>query len=84
MIYYHIFIKYLNNILAILTICRSKCNKLTKPTNFHFQPPCQWTCVSLKYKNINRWLENNLHGIPWSSGDVPYKMKMKISNRFHL
>ena len=44
--------------LAILPI---ECKTLTKPINFHFLPPCQWTCVSLKYKNINRWLENNFH-----------------------
>ena len=61
--------------LAILPI---RCDKLTKPINFNFQPPCQWTCVSLKYKNINRWLENYLHGMPWSSGNVPYKMMEAI------
>ena len=55
-----------------------KCNKSIKPINFHLQTPCQWTCVSLKYKNINHWLENNLHGMPWNSGDVPYKMMRVI------
>ena len=57
--------------LAILPIM---CKKSTKPINFHFLPPCQWTCVLLKYKNVNRWLKNNLHGIPWSPVDVPDKM----------
>ena len=68
-------------ILKELTILPIKCNQLTKPINFHFQSACQWTCVLLKYRNINRWLENNLHGIPSSSGDVLYKMiKVIIEN----
>ena len=44
-------------IVKELAILRIKCNKFTKLINFHFKPPRQRTCVSLKYKNINRWLE---------------------------
>ena len=44
-------------IVEELSILPIKCNKLTKTINFHFQPPYKWTCVSLNYRNINRWLE---------------------------
>lgn len=37
-----------------------------------FQPPSNWDYLPAKYKSENRWLENNYHGIPWSSDDICY------------
>ena len=58
--------------LAILPVNDN--NESARPFNFLFQPPCEWTSISSKYRNINRWLENNLHGITWTSGNVPYTL----------
>ena len=35
-------------------------NESARPFSFLFQPPCEWTSISSKYRNINRWLENNV------------------------
>ena len=43
------------------------------PTVFHFLPPHHWNKLPVEYKNSNGWLENNFHGIPWSSDKIPYK-----------
>ena len=58
-------------IVKDIGILRLQSDKSARPFNFLFQPLCHWTCVSSKYKSINRWLENNLHGITWNSEDLP-------------
>ena len=40
---------------------------------FHFEAPCHWNILPAEYKNTNSWLQRNYHGIPWNSGNIPYK-----------
>ena len=54
--------------LAILPVNNNN-NESARPFNFLFQPPCELTSISSNYRNINRWLENNLHGIAWTAGN---------------
>lgn len=60
--------------LAILTLNKNCQN----PYKFIFQPPCEWKHITSHYKRINRWLENNVHCIMWSSGYVPYTLHQII------
>lgn len=42
------------------------------PKVYHFKPPCNWSCLLPEHQSCNKWLEMNFHGIPWSSGDIPF------------
>lgn len=37
-----------------------------------FQPPCTWGSLPKKYRLMNQWCINNLHGIPWEAGTFDY------------
>ena len=43
------------------------------PEVSHFLPPYEWKNLSSKAQSTSRWLEWNFHGIPWTSGDIPYR-----------
>lgn len=50
------------------------------PSVFLFKPPYPWSQLVEKNKSENRWLEDNFHGLSWSSGEVPYG---ELSNTLH-
>ena len=42
------------------------------PSVYSFKSPYRWDNLPSECKSTNRWLELNYHGIPWSSGEIPY------------
>ena len=46
----------------------------SKPQVWLFKEPFPWKRLTDKYREENQWLENNSHGIPWSSGDLDYTL----------
>lgn len=47
-------------------------------TRVLFKSPCSWVTLSREYRNLNTWLTQNYHGIPWTAGDTPYKDVGKV------
>ncbi|KMQ83492.1 hypothetical protein RF55_19907, partial [Lasius niger] len=37
-----------------------------------FQPPHAWDVLSAKKQRSYQWVTRNLHGLAWTSGDLPY------------
>ena len=44
----------------------------SEPLVWLFKEPFAWKRLTDKYRKENQWLENNSHGIPWSSDNVDY------------
>ena len=44
----------------------------SEPLVWLFKEPFPWKRLTDKYRKENQWLENNSHGIPWSSDNVDY------------
>lgn len=53
--------------VAILTL-----EQESIPYFFFFQSPILWQDLSKQSISCIRWLEQNYHGIRYSSGDIPY------------
>lgn len=61
--------------LAVLAV-----DQEAEPSTLLFEPPYEWKNLSARYKSENSWLERNLHGLSWSSGDIPYEdIKLVLS-----
>ena len=50
----------------------------SEPQVWLFKEPFPWKRLSDKYRKENQLLENNSHGIPWSSGHLDYSLIDKI------
>lgn len=48
------------------------------PMVYNFQPPCPWSKLLAEEREVNTWLERNFHGIPWTSGTIPYTDLIRI------
>jgi hypothetical protein len=55
-----------------------------QPSTLLFKPPYVWEELPVRYKSENAWVERNLHGLSWNSGDIPYKdIKLILSTLLH-
>ena len=43
------------------------------PSVYCFKPPVSWLDLLPEERSTARWLENNHHGIPWGSGEIPFE-----------
>jgi len=52
------------------------------PKVFMFQEPFPWKRLSSKHRRINHSLEFHNHGLPWSSGKVPYTLVVNVLREY--
>ena len=52
----------------------------TSPQVYYVQPPSRWNEHILQERSVNKWLEKNYHGIPWSAGTVEYIEYLNVFN----
>lgn len=64
--------KFMLKELAAISI-HTSAESMLSLTRILFKSPCSWVTLSSESKNLNTWLTQNYHGIPWSAGETSYK-----------
>lgn len=52
------------------------------PLVFTFKSPTQWSKLPIDEQCAARWLEQNFHGISWSSGKIPYEQLSVVLGKY--
>ena len=71
-------LKSLGFIIKELSLC-SSCND-----TIFFKPPLKFNDLPAHDRETVIWLANNLHGLYWDEGDIPYCYLKTILSEFHF